>query len=290
MEFMETHEKLFNQFDYNNNYEQAVSNANDIIKNEAQKNYTKDNLKTIYGCLDLTSLSTLDTEISIQKLVEDVNSLDKNKISTNVAAICVYPIFAGVVKKYLTAKEVNIASVSCGFPASQTFKEIKVAETTLAVMSGAQEIDIVINIGKFNLSRFYEVEEEIKEIKESAHGALLKVIIETGALRTIDNISKATIISIHAGADFIKTSTGKEFSGATPEGVYAICQIIKQFNNLNKKKIGIKISGGIRTAEDAINYYSIVKSVLGEDWLNKKLFRIGASSLAEDLINKINPI
>jgi deoxyribose-phosphate aldolase len=184
----------------------------------------------------------------------------------------------------LTAQEVKIAIVTGGFPASQTFQEIKIAETALAVANGADEIDTVLNLGYLAEENYDDIVEEIQEIKDSARGAKLKIILETGAIVAIEEIIKAAIISIYAGADFIKTSTGKEFPGATSEVVYTVCRVIKQYQSLTGSKIGIKISGGVRKAEDAIRYFSIVKHVLGEEWVHKDYFRIGASSLANDIV------
>jgi deoxyribose-phosphate aldolase len=259
-----------------------------ILKKEAKKNLTSEIFKFIHGCIDLTSLSALDTKESICKMVNSVNDFEGTCPDIpNVAAICTYPLFTEIVKQALTAQNVKIAIVTGGFPASQTYQEIKVAETGLAVMHGANEIDTVLNLGYLVEENYEDLAEEIQEIKSSGRGAKLKVILETGAISAIDHIQKATIIAIYAGADFIKTSTGKEFPGATPKAVYAICQTIKQYYSITGEKIGIKISGGIRKAEDAINYYSIVKHVLGKEWLNKNYFRIGASSLINDILKNI---
>ncbi|GHV47796.1 deoxyribose-phosphate aldolase [Bacteroidia bacterium] len=286
---MNKYQEIFKNFDFTGNNNDAIDKVNDILQKETAGNFTASILKSIHGCIDLTSLSALDSEESIWKLVERVNQFDgKHPDIPNVAAICTYPNFTQTVKKNLTAQGVKIAVVTGGFPSSQTFEEIKVAETGLAVMYGAEEIDTVLNPGYFLNEDYEELITELQEIKESAHGATLKIIIETGALSTINNIVKAAIISIYAGADFIKTSTGKEFKGASFEAVYAMCNVIKQFYENRNIKIGIKISGGVRKAEDAVKYYTIVKSVLGNEWLTKDLFRIGASSLAEDLITQIN--
>ena len=205
----------------------------------------------------------------------------------NVAAICTYPIFVETVKQALTAQNVKIASVAGGFPSSQTFMEIKIAETAMAVMSGADEIDVVMNLGYFLEENYEELTEDIQEIKESCREAKLKVILETGALVTPENIRKAAILALYSGADFIKTSTGKGYPGATPEAVYTMCKVLKKYHSITGNKAGIKISGGVRTAEDAVKYYTIVKEVLGNDWLNNELFRIGASSLVEDIEHRL---
>ena len=187
------------------------------------------------------------------------------------------------VKQALLVQEVKIASVAAGFPSSQTFAEIKIAETALAVLAGADEIDIVLNLGYFMEDAFEEIADEITEIKDSCRGATLKVILETGALVTAAQIQRATILALYSGADFIKTSTGKGYPGATPEAFYVICKTIRQYRKLTGNKVGVKVSGGIRTAEDAIRFYTIAEHVLGKEWLNKDLFRIGASGLMADI-------
>lgn len=205
----------------------------------------------------------------------------------NVAAICTYPLFVETVKQALAAQDVKIASVAGGFPSSQTFTEVKIAETAMAIMSGADEIDVVMNLGYFLEENYDELAEEIQEIKDSCREGKLKVILETGALLTPENIQKAAILALYSGADFIKTSTGKGYPGATLEAVYTMCKVLKKYHSITGKQIGIKVSGGVRTAEDAVKYYTIVKEVLGNDWLNKDLFRIGASSLVEDIEHRL---
>jgi deoxyribose-phosphate aldolase len=276
------------KFDSIGNESEITEKAGNILKREAKKNFTPEILKFIHGCIDLTSLSALDTKESIWKMVNYVNDFEGTHPDIpNVAAICTYPLFTETVKQALTAQNVKIAAVTGGFPASQTYQEIKVAETGLAVIHGANEIDTVLNPGYLAEENYTDLVEEIQEIKSSGRGAKLKVILETGAISTIDRIQKATVIAIYAGADFIKTSTGKEFPGASPEAVYTICQTIKQYYLITGEKTGIKISGGVRKAEDAINYYSIVKDILGKEWLDKNYFRIGASSLTGDILNHI---
>ncbi|MDD4114724.1 MAG: deoxyribose-phosphate aldolase, partial [Massilibacteroides sp.] len=198
-----------------------------------------------------------------------------------------YPIFVETVKQALTAQEVSIAAVSAGFPSSQTFQEVKIAETSLAVMNGANEIDIVLNLGYFMEENYEELTEEIDEIKEACRDAKLKVILETGALVTAELIQKAAILAMYSGANFLKTSTGKGFPGATPEAVYTLCQTIKTYYELTGTKIGIKVSGGVKTTEEAVAYYCIVKEVLGEEWINKALFRIGASGLLSNIEHRL---
>jgi deoxyribose-phosphate aldolase len=182
---------------------------------------------------------------------------------------------------------VKICCVSGGFPSSQTFQEVKIAETAMAILDGAEEIDVVMNLGYFLEENYDDLSEEIDEIKETCRDAKLKVIIETGALVTPDNIRRAAILAAYSNADFIKTSTGKGYPGATPAAVYMICSVIKQYFSITGRKVGVKVAGGVRTAEDAVKYYTIVKEVLGDEWLNKDLFRIGASSLLEDIEHRL---
>lgn len=262
--------------------------VNTLLNKHFKENFTPEVLKTIHGCIDLTSLTSLDTKESIWKMVDQVNDFEGIRPDIpNVAAICTYPLFAETVKQALTAQDVKIAAVAAGFPSSQTFVEIKVAETAMAVMQGADEIDVVINLGYFMEENFEELSEEIQEIKESCRGAHLKVILETGALATAENIQKAAILAIYSGADFIKTSTGKGYPGATHEAAYTMCQVIKNYHAITGNRIGIKVSGGVRSSEDAVRYYTIVKEILGDEWLTKDLFRIGASSLVDDIQKKL---
>lgn len=205
----------------------------------------------------------------------------------NVAAICVYPNFAAVVRTVLEVSGVKIACVSGAFPSSQSFEEVKIAETSLAVANGADEIDIVLNLGEFFDHDYEEVTDEISEQKEACRGGLLKVILETGALRTARNIKAASILSLYSGADFLKTSTGKEYPGASLEAAYIMAQCIKEYYDKTGTKVGFKAAGGVRTTEDAVKYYTIIKEVLGEEWLNNEYFRLGASSLANAVLSDI---
>jgi deoxyribose-phosphate aldolase len=266
---------------------EVVNKVAEIIK-KADDNDTIEVKKQLFNCIDLTTLSTSDSDQSVMKFVQKVNDFDdKYPDLKNVAAICVYPKFAEVVKDTLDVDGVNIACVSAGFPSSQTFVEIKVAETAMAVMEGANEIDIVISVGDFLSGNYAGVCEEIEEIKDTCKEAHLKVILETGALLNASNIKKASILAMYSGADFIKTSTGKQNPAATPEAVYVMCEAIKEYHQKTGIKIGIKPAGGINTVHDAVVYYTIVKEVLGEEWLNNKLFRLGTSRLANLLLSEI---
>ncbi|MBN9301540.1 MULTISPECIES: deoxyribose-phosphate aldolase [Dysgonomonas] len=260
--------------------------VNEIISKKFDQNNTKEVYKRIYSCIDLTSLNATDTREEIWNFTETVNDFEGSSDVDNVAAICVFPNFVETVKEALTAN-VNIASVAGGFPSSQTFTEVKIAETGLAVASGADEIDIVLNLGYFLEENYEDVCEEIDEIKNACREAKLKVILETGALKSAKNIMKASILALYSGADFIKTSTGKVYEGATLEAAYVMCTAIKEYNQKTGNKAGFKASGGISTTEDAVKYYTIVREVLGDEYLNKEYFRIGASRLANNLLESI---
>lgn len=262
----------------------------DILKLEASS-YNIQALKTIFSCIDLTSLKTTDHSKSIAALCAKVN--DFNTIYPNmpqVAALCVYPSMVESVKENLKLENIGIASVAAGFPASQTFLSIKIAESELAVNKGATEIDIVISLGLFLNQEFESVSSEIRLVKEAIGERHLKVILETALMPDLDSIYNASVLAIKSGADFIKTSTGKEGSVASLEAVYMMCKAIKEHYAETGQRIGLKPAGGISNAEDAFKYYALVKNILGEAWLNSTLFRFGASSLANNIINEIDKL
>ena len=259
-----------------------------LIDKKVPENNTEEVKKFLFNCIDLTTLNTTDSDESVMRFTEKVNQFDNEFPDLkNVAAICVYPNLAQVVKDTLEVEGVNIACVSGGFPSSQTFTEIKIAETAMAVADGADEIDIVIPVGAFLNGDYETMCEEIMELKETCKEHHLKVILETGALKTASNIKKASILSMYSGADFIKTSTGKQQPAATPEAAYVMCQAIKEYHEQTGNKIGFKPAGGINSVNDALIYYTIVKEILGEEWLSNKLFRLGTSRLANLLLSEI---
>lgn len=259
-----------------------------LIDKKVPENNTEEVKKFLFNCIDLTTLNTTDSDESVMRFTEKVNQFDNEFPDLkNVAAICVYPNFAQVVKDTLEVEGVNIACVSGGFPSSQTFTEIKIAETAMAVADGADEIDIVIPVGAFLNGDYETMCEEIMELNETCKEHHLKVILETGALKTASNIKKASILSMYSGADFIKTSTGKQQPAATPEAAYVMCQAIKEYHEQTGNKIGFKPAGGINSVNDALIYYTIVKEILGEEWLSNKLFRLGTSRLANLLLSEI---
>lgn len=259
-----------------------------IIDEHFAENNNADVYKFLFNSIDLTTLKATDSPESVARFTENVNSFEEEYGELpNVAAICVYPNFAGVVRAVLEVSEVNIACVSGGFPSSQTFEEVKIAETSLAVAAGADEIDIVLNLGYFLDGDYESVCDEITEQKEACRNGRLKVILETGALKTAANIKKASVLSLYSGADFLKTSTGKEYPGASLEAAYVIAQCIKEYYEKTGTRVGFKAAGGVSTVEDAVKYYTIIKEVLGDEWLTNQYFRIGASRLANTLLSAI---
>lgn len=268
--------------------DEVMTKVDLLIEKHLNENNTMEVKKQLFHCIDLTTLKCTDTEESVMKFTEKVNEfVDKYPDLDNVAAICVYPNMAEIVQDTLEADNVKIACVSGGFPSSQTFMEVKVAETAMALHTGAEEIDIVMPVGKFLSGNYEEMCDEIAELKDICGEKPLKVILETGALRTASNIKKAAILAMYSGADFIKTSTGKEAISATPEAALIMCEAIKEYYKETGRKVGFKAAGGIDSVKKALAYYTIVKEVLGEEWLNNELFRIGASRLANKLLSDI---
>jgi len=257
-----------------------------ILADKMAENRNKSVFETILSCIDLTSLNTTDTEEGISLMTEKVNNFeDVYPELPNVAAICIYPSMVNTVHEILTAG-VEIATVTGGFPHSQTFIEVKIAETSLAVMDGATEIDIVFPIGKLLEGKNEEILEELQELKTACRDAKLKIILETGALK-MEELQRSAILSMESGADFIKTSTGKQLPAATTTAVMAMCQMIQEYHQKSGRKVGLKVAGGITSSDDALQYYCIVESVLGKDWLNKDLLRFGASKLANNILSDI---
>ncbi len=282
------YEVALSKYNTNLNDDEVKAKVAELIEKKVPENNTEEVKKLLFHCIDLTTLNTTDTEEHVMQFTEKVNLfVDKYPDLDNVAAICVYPNMAGIVSDTLEADDVKIAAVSAGFPSSQTFIEVKVAETALAISEGANEIDIVISVGKFLSGDYETMCDEIEELKEVCKDRHMKVILETGALGSATNIKKASILSMYAGADFIKTSTGKQQPAATPEAAYVMCEAIKEYHQLTGRKIGFKPAGGLNTVHDALVYYTIVKEVLGQEWLNNELFRLGTSRLANLLLSDI---
>jgi len=246
-------------------------------------------LMNILNLIDLTSLNTTDNKSHIIHLTGRVNSFSGRYSNIpNVAAICVYPNFVSVVKEKLSVKNIKIASVAGAFPSSQTFRSIKVTECKMSIEAGADEIDIVIPVGAFLGNDFAAVADEIREIKTAIGDKQLKVIVESGLLGSYEQVFKASMIAMDAGADFIKTSTGKTTISATPEAAFVMCKAISDFYSETGIRVGFKAAGGIVNPAEAGKYYHIVKHCLGVEWLNNKLFRIGASRLANNILSEIS--
>ena len=259
------------------------------LKSAAKGNENIDVYKFCYSTIDLTTLSCNDSEESVTKFAKRaVEFYNAYPDIPNVASICVYPSFVETVGLAVDGSPMRITSVAGGFPASQTFLEVKMLEVAMAVENGADEVDIVMNVGKMLTGEYDEAANEVEVLRQEAgEETLLKVIIESGALKTPDLIRKASLLSMFAGADFVKTSTGKIDVAATPEAAVVMCHAIKDYYEKTGRKVGFKAAGGVRTAEDAALYYTIVKEILGEEWITTDLFRIGASSAANNIISSI---
>lgn len=255
---------------------------------ESKELFTSSYLKLAFSLIDLTTLNSTDTLDKGVQFAENVNNFQtKYPGIPNVGAICVYPTLVNTVKQTLKVNNVGIASVGAGFPSSQTYIEVKTLECQKAVQDGATDIDIVISLGTWLANDYQTVYNEIKTIKKAIGSAHLKVILETGALSSIENIWNASMVAMEAGADFIKTSTGKMQPAATPDAVVIMCEAIKIYHEKTGKKIAIKPAGGMVESEDALVYIAIIKNILGTDWLNNKMFRLGASRLANNLVKDI---
>jgi deoxyribose-phosphate aldolase len=288
MEVQSKYELALSKYNTHLHDDEIMMKVDQLIEKHLGENNNIDVKKEIFHCIDLTTLKCTDSEESVMKFTEKVNEfVDKYPDLENVAAICVYPNMAEIVSDSLEADNVKIACVSGGFPSSQTFMEVKVAETAMALHVGAEEIDIVMPIGKFLCGDYEGMCDEIGELKDICGEKTLKVILETGALRTASNIKKAAILAMYAGADFIKTSTGKEAISATPEAALVMCEAIKEYYKETGRKVGFKAAGGIDSVKKALAYYTIVKEILGEEWLNNGLFRIGTSRLTNLLLSDI---
>ncbi|MBO5185929.1 MAG: deoxyribose-phosphate aldolase [Prevotella sp.] len=281
-------EEAFKKYDLSANDESVREAVKRIIAEKVHENDTPEVKKFLMGSIELTTLKTTDSPESVMAFTERVNEFDNTYPDLpHVATICVYPCFADVVSQTLEVDGVEVACVSGSFPSSQAVIEVKVAETALAVKDGATEIDIVMSVGKFLSGDYETVADEINELKQVCGDKKMKVILETGCLKTASNIKKASILAMYAGADYIKTSTGKLDPAATPEAAYVMCQAIKEYYDETGIQIGFKPAGGINSVMDALIYYTIVKEVLGEKWLTNQWFRLGTSRLANMLLSEI---
>ena len=281
-------------------YQQALSLYDCNIKDEDVKaavkkiiekvpeNDTPEVKKFMFGSICLTTLTTQDSDESVLRMVEKVNQFaDEYPAMPHVATVVTYPRFAKLVAESLEVDGVIPTVVSGAFPSSQAALEIKIAETALAVRDGARNVDIVMHVGQFLSGDYETVCDEIREMKAACGKVPMKVILETGDLGSCANIKKAAILSMYSGADYIKTSTGKEKVSATPEAAYVMCQAIKEYFQKTGIRVGFKPAGGINSVMDALTYYTIVKEVLGEDWLNNEMFRLGTSRLANLILSEL---
>jgi deoxyribose-phosphate aldolase len=267
--------------------EEIDRRISEILQEGYERNNTREVKKFLHSTIDLTTLAGADTEEKVAQLVGSVNDFEGTEDVPSVAAICVYPNFVKTVREVLTASGVQVACVSGAFPASQSFTEVKIAETALAIAAGADEIDIVLNLGAFLSGDYLEASTEIEEQKATARGAHLKVILETGALKEPELIRRASILALFSGADFLKTSTGKEYPGADLRAAYILCSVLREYKDKYGEQRGVKFSGGIRSAEEAVKYYTLVEAILGKEWLDNRFFRIGASCLVGSLQQEI---
>lgn len=280
--------QALNKYNTKVNDEEIKSKVEEIIKTKVPENDTPEVKRFLMGSIDLTTLKTTDSEESVLAFTERVNAFeDTYPDLPHVAAVCVYPCYADIVSKSLEIEGVELACVSGSFPSSQACIEVKTVETALAIRDGATEIDIVMSVGKFLSGDYETVCDEISELKAVCGEKKMKVILETGLLGSGENIKKASILAMYAGADFIKTSTGKEKPAATPEAAYVMCQAIKEYYDETGIQIGFKPAGGINTVHDALVYYTIAKEVLGERWLTNHYFRLGTSRLTNLLLSEI---
>ena len=282
-------EQALSKYNLNVSDEEVAQAVRKIIAEKVHENDNIDVKRFLFGSIELTTLKTTDSEESVLAFTERVNEFENAYPDLpHVATVCVYPCFASIVSQTLEVEGVEVACVSGSFPSSQALIEVKVAETALAVKDGATEIDIVMPVGKFLSGDYEGVADDISELKQTCGNSVaMKVILETGDLKTAANIKKAAILSMYAGADYIKTSTGKEKVSATPEAAYVMCQAIREYYDETGIQIGFKPAGGINSPMDALIYYTIVKETLGDKWLTNKWFRLGTSRLANMLLSEI---
>ena len=258
-----------------------------IIDIEKKQGNEKEALKTIFQSIDFTTLEAFDNEEKINDFCAKALAFPKQEPHLSVPAICIYSPFIRQAKQLLAGSGIRVATVACCFPSGQMPFDLKVKEVEYCVNEGADDVDMVISRGTFLAGRYDEVFNEIKTIKETCRDAHLKVILETGELKTVENIRKASELAILAGADFIKTSTGKVAVSATPLAAIIMIDTIKEYYEATGKKVGFKPAGGMKTPEDALVYYYLVKHLLGTSWLNKELFRVGTSRLANLILEEI---
>ncbi len=280
--------EILKSYDLERSDAEVKASVKSIVERDFESLYTIENLKKNFSFIDLTTLNSTDTHAKAKSFADNVNNFQNDFDMPNVAAICVYPYQVPTLNENLKAEGVRIASVAGVFPSSQSYVEVKALECKMAVEKGANDIDIVISIGAFLEGHYQTVFDEIAIQKEACGEAHLKVILETGELETATNIRTASIIAMEAGADFIKTSTGKVAVNATLEAAFIMTQVIAEYHEKTGRMVGFKPAGGISTGKDAIEFFAVSKNNLGEEWLNNEYLRIGASSLANNILSEIH--
>ena len=262
-----------------------------IIAEKVPQNDTPEVKRFMFGSIELTTLTTQDSAESVLQLVEKVNKFaNEYPQMPHVATVVTYPRFTKLVSESLEVEGVIPTCVSGAFPSSQALIEVKTVETGLAIRDGAENVDIVMHVGEFLSGDYETVCDEIQQQKETCGEVPMKVILETGDLGSCANIKKASLLAMYSGADYIKTSTGKEKISATPEAAYVMCQAIKEYYDETGLMVGFKPAGGINSVMDALIYYTIVKELLGEKWLTNELFRLGTSRLANLLLSELTGV
>ena len=262
-----------------------------IIAEKVPQNDTPEVKRFMFGSIELTTLTTQDSAESVLQLVEKVNKFaNEYPQMPHVATVVTYPRFTKLVSESLEVEGVIPTCVSGAFPSSQALIEVKTVETGLAIRDGAENVDIVMHVGEFLSGDYETVCDEILQQKETCGEVPMKVILETGDLGSCANIKKASLLAMYSGADYIKTSTGKEKISATPEAAYVMCQAIKEYYDETGVMVGFKPAGGINSVMDALIYYTIVKELLGEKWLTNELFRLGTSRLANLLLSELTGV
>lgn len=287
---MENISEILAAYSWSNLEDRMQFELDGVVEKEVKQAYCRENLEFCVSCMDYTTLKVTDTESSVRTFVTDLLKKLKKCSLKEVAAVCVYPNFAAAVREVLKAADIKTAVVAGGFPSSQTFPELKLSECKMAIAAGAQEVDVVITVGDVLEKNYGKIYRELSAIRKVCEGVRLKVILETGELKDIESIFNASLVSMYAGADFIKTSTGKVPVNATPEAVYIMCDAIKQFYARTGKRVGLKVAGGVSKALNALRYLTIVNHILGSEWLTPYYFRIGTSQLLEDIIKEIKAI
>ena len=281
-------EEALSKYNFDMKDEDVKETVKKLIAEKVAANDTPEVKRFMFGSIELTTLTTTDSDESVLQLVEKVNKFDNEYPNyPHVATLVTYPRFTKLVSESLEVEGVIPTCVSGAFPSSQALIEVKTVETGLAIRDGAANVDIVMHVGQFLSGDYETVCDEIQQQKETCGDVPMKVILETGDLGSCANIKKASILAMYSGADYIKTSTGKEKVSATPEAAYVMCQAIKEYYDETGIMVGFKPAGGINSVMDALIYYTIVKEILGEKWLTNELFRLGTSRLANLLLSEL---